>query len=73
MNLNFSEIKPKQAIRKYYENPNDHFLYGKNDHSSYITDPKLSNIFSLEERTSAEMRKKQKEAREAGEIIPFLL
>jgi len=68
IDLNSIKPKPKPTsiapVKKYYQTP-DHFLYGQRD---FVYDnnksKKLSNIFSLEERTSAEMRKKEREARD---------
>lgn len=60
-----SNIKPKQnaPVSKYYQTP-DVFRYGQNDFSN--GSKKMSTIFSLQERTSAELRKKQREAEETG-------
>ena len=70
IDLNSIKPKPKPTsiapVKKYYQTP-DHFLYGQRD---FVYDnnksKKFSNIFSLEERTSAEMRKKERESRDTG-------
>lgn len=66
--MDMSKIVPqeKKTVPKYYQTP-DVFCYGKNDFSNNESgSKKMSNIFSLEERTSAELRKKQREAEETG-------
>lgn len=65
IDLNNIKPKPKAAqVKKYYQTP-DSFVYGQRDflynQQNQPASKKLSNIFSMEERTSAEMRKKQRE------------
>jgi len=74
--VDLSSMKPKPKVapvKKFYNTP-DHFQYGEKDFSynhQTTGSNKMSNIFSLQERTSAEMRKKQREAEETGLHIIF--
>ena len=70
IDLNNMKPKPKAPqVKKYYQTP-DHFVYGQRDflykQQNSPASKKLSNIFSMEERTSAEMKKKQREVEETG-------
>lgn len=59
-----SKVQANKKPEKIEKTNKNTFIYGKNDHTNEQPRQRNSNIFSLGEKTSAELRKKMREVKE---------
>lgn len=63
-----SKVQANKKPEKLEKTNKNTFIYGKNDHTNEQPRQRNSNIFSLGEKTSAELRKKMREVKERGKL-----
>ena len=70
LNDETQDLHKEKYVSKYYSQPlPDGSSYSKKDYTHLHNNIKLTNMFSLGERTSAELTKKTKEIKDAGELF----